>query len=158
MRLAYQEGMHLCEASKFDHFSERRESEINGVPPQTNLARRNNQIGRGHYASSYFAHARIPKFRSCANIPWKFLLCFTVVDKQACPGYLTTCQALLYTKSNQKLMTITTPNGFKIGPSMYNRDKGCVKIYTSYESPCILQLVGISQVSGAPNFLSELPP
>ena len=31
--------------------------------------------------------------------------------------YLTTCQALLYTKPNQPVMTITTPNGFRIGPS-----------------------------------------
>ena len=31
--------------------------------------------------------------------------------------YLTICQTLLYTKPNQHLMPITTPNGFKIGPS-----------------------------------------
>ena len=31
--------------------------------------------------------------------------------------YLITCQALLYTKPNQPVMTITIPNGFRIGPS-----------------------------------------
>ena len=48
--------------------------------------------------------------------------------------YLTTCQALLYTKSNLTVMTITTPKGFKIGPST-TEIRGVSKVTLAMNNP-----------------------
>ena len=67
--------------------------------------------------------------------------------------YLTTCQALLYTKPNQPVMTITTPNGFRIGPST-TEIRGVSKCPLAVNNP-VVQVIAVWQ--GGWGMYSEYP-
>ena len=60
--------------------------------------------------------------------------------------YLATCQALLYTKQNLTVVTITTPNGFRIRPYI-TEIRGVSKLPLAMNNPVVFSFVTELEIS-----------